>query len=120
MPLLSKEYLNSVGRHALTRNATYADRIVSHAKTRLHGQLARTQNQNAANENRLKEIVEAAEKHSAALQKQLPELSRLADSAVGEQRSFYHRNYLQAIQNIQRCAQIRDAATRELIVANHQ
>ncbi len=120
MPLLSEQQLIERHRPGLTHDAAYAQKTVGRAQTRIHGQLARTQSQNAVNVQRLQEIVAAAEQKGAALQKQLPQLSQLADVAVGEERDTSHRNYLQAVQNIQRCTQIRDAASRELIIArNH-
>ncbi|HEY0074979.1 MAG TPA: hypothetical protein VGB77_12820 [Abditibacteriaceae bacterium] len=120
MSFLSKQERTSVYRRALATNPEEAQKAVGRAQTRLHGQLARTQSHGAANVSRLEEIVTVAARKHKDLQRQIPELARKADSAVGEERTVLHRNYLQAVQNAHRCAQIHDTAKRELIIAQNQ
>lgn len=89
------------------------------AQSRLTGQLARSEVHRATNVARLEQIVAAADAKHKALNAQIPDLARLADSAVGEERDTAHRDYLVAIQDRHNCARVHGAAMRQLIIAKN-
>ncbi|RYX84207.1 hypothetical protein EON83_10955 [bacterium] len=115
MPNLTTDFLRSLA----SKKGKDQFQAVNAARSRVHGQLGRTQKHRDENAARLEEIVTAADARHADLQKQLPGLASKAESAQGEERDAHHRAYLDAVTQANQCAQIHGSAKRELIIARN-